>query len=104
MVIAHRFAYGLAHGVQALANAPQVRHSCDEPLCQQMKHLVVGTQLDNSRDYLIRRDIPGSPLRDVRGSLDRARSLRAAARARADVADAQALGSPELDRLLDPLF
>lgn len=41
---------------------------------------------DNAHDWATRRHTPGSPLRDTRGSLGRARALRAAVRADQDLA------------------
>ncbi|HEX2807192.1 MAG TPA: hypothetical protein VHN80_13595 [Kineosporiaceae bacterium] len=37
-VIAHRFGYALAHGVEALLAVEVVAHACDNPLCQRPEH------------------------------------------------------------------
>jgi hypothetical protein len=51
---------GLVHRVMADAiglpgKGPNVRHTCDRPLCFSPNHLVRGTQADNMRDAAIRR-------------------------------------------------
>lgn len=45
---AHRVAYILAHG--SVPNSEVVRHTCDNPPCCNPKHLIPGTQLDNTAD------------------------------------------------------
>lgn len=48
----HRYVYIRAHG-----NLPAnivVRHTCDNPRCINLEHLVAGTQLDNMRDMIER--------------------------------------------------
>ena len=50
MVLAHRFAFELAHGY-----LPEVvRHRCDNPGCVRPSHLMGGTQADNIRDCIDR--------------------------------------------------
>lgn len=49
---AHRAAYELASG--AGAGELVVRHYCDNPLCCNPAHLVVGTQADNYQDMVSR--------------------------------------------------
>lgn len=53
-VLAHRYAYNRAHGPLP-AGKPIVRHTCDNGLCCNYKHLVAGTHQDNMRDALERR-------------------------------------------------
>lgn len=36
VVIAHRFAFALTHGLEALEAAPLLGHRCDNPLCQRV--------------------------------------------------------------------
>lgn len=48
LVGAHRFSYELH--VEPLRRGLQVRHSCDQPLCVNPDHLIVGTNTDNMRD------------------------------------------------------
>ena len=95
VVVAHRFAFALAHGVDALAAAPMLAHGCDNPLCQQIgpHHVVASTAVLNRREWAQRRRVIGSPLTDPRGALQRARTLRDLARV-----DPSAVAA-ELDRL-----
>jgi len=51
-VRAHRIAYRLINGT--LDKSDVVRHSCDNPPCCNPKHLLRGTQQDNSQDCLDR--------------------------------------------------
>lgn len=45
VVIAHRFAFAVAHNVAALAGAELLDHRCDNPLCQRVhpEHVVRST-------------------------------------------------------------
>lgn len=104
VVIAHRWAWALAHGLEDMLAAVEIRHRCDNPLCQDPDHLEPGNRADNVGDSLRRRGIIGNPLRDTRGQLDRARAIRDAVRAGLDPADAAAAGLPEIDRLQEPLI
>lgn len=104
VVISHRWAFALAHGLEAMLSAVEIRHRCDNPLCQDVDHLEAGTRADNVADSLRRRGIIGNPLRDTRGQLDRAIAIRDAVRAGLDPTDAAAAGLPEIDRLQEPLI
>jgi hypothetical protein len=68
-----------------------------------VEHLRPGSNIDNAHDWATRRHTPGSPLRDTRGSLGRARAIRAAARAHQDLAAAAAAGLRQVDRDQPPL-
>lgn len=105
VVLGHRFGYGLRFGYDQLIAAPAVRHYiCDNPLCQNVQHLRLGTNGDNAHDWATRRHTLGSPLRDTRGALGRARALRAAARNQTDLDAATRVGLCELDRYQPPLL
>ena len=82
VVIAHRFAFAMRHGIDALAEARLLGHRCDNPLCQRIdvEHVVVSTARDNRREWVARRDSRDSPLADPRGSRPRAEVLRSLAR------------------------
>lgn len=82
VVIAHRFAFALAHGVAALNEVPVLGHRCDNPLCQRVEagHVVASSYEENRREWAARRDLAGSPLGDPRGSRKRSRELRDLAR------------------------
>jgi hypothetical protein len=53
-IIAHRYAYELAHGLIVAKDGEEVlvMHSCDNPPCCNPAHLSVGTDLDNIHDML----------------------------------------------------
>lgn len=75
VVTAHRWVYERENGpVPGL----HVRHDCDEYICQNPRHLVIGTTADNSEDYVRRRHRTSGPLVDVRGPAGRGRAIRAA--------------------------
>lgn len=80
VVIAHRFAYALVHGADALPAV--LGHRCDNPLCQRVspEHVAPSTPSQNRMEWLIRRDITAGPLADPRGSRGRAQALRDLAR------------------------
>lgn len=82
VVIAHRFAFALASGVEALDGVEVLGHRCDNPLCQRIgdEHVVVSSYQQNRREWAARRDLTGSPLGDPRGARARARELRDLAR------------------------
>ncbi len=48
---AHRVAYHLAHGHWPLGI---LRHTCDNPPCCELTHLIDGTQLENVHDAIVR--------------------------------------------------
>ena len=79
----HRFAFALAHGVQACAAVPVLGHRCDNPLCQRIGpgHVVASSYVENRREWAARRALTGSPLGDARGARVRAQELRDLARA-----------------------
>lgn len=82
VVIAHRFAFALVSGVDALDGVEVLGHRCDNPLCQRIgdEHVVVSSHQQNRRGWAARKDLTGSPLGDPRGARDRARELRDLAR------------------------
>lgn len=82
VVIAHRFAYALTHGVDALEQAPLLGHRCDNPLCQVVGpgHVEPSTAWRNRHEWVMRRGTVGGVLRDSRGARGRARAIRDALR------------------------
>ena len=82
VVIAHRFAFGLVHGAEALDAVPVLGHRCDNPLCQRVGdgHVVASSAGENRREGAARRGRIGTPLSDPRGARGRARTLRDLAR------------------------
>jgi hypothetical protein len=82
VVIAHRFAFALEHGVDALLGVPVLGHRCDNALCQRIGegHVEPSSAWRNRQEWLMRRHTIGGPLRDVRGARGRARALRDALR------------------------
>lgn len=55
-----------------------LRHTCDEPSCQNNTHLAAGGRADNIQDWLDRRGREHGPLADPRGPAGRARALQQA--------------------------
>lgn len=108
VVIAHRFAWlvdQLDHGHAVTAMPTVVSHDCDNPICQTPAHLRAGTATTNRREWSARRDIPGSPLRDLRGARGRAQALRDAAKAKAtDLATVIDDGMGTVDLLQEQLW
>ena len=78
VVIAHRFAWALEHGVDALQDVSVLGHRCDNPLCQQLGpgHVQRSSHANNRREWATRRHAFNTPLRDSRGSRGRARQIR----------------------------
>ncbi len=70
VVVAHRFAFGLAHGAERLDAVRVLRHRCDNPLCQRIgpRHVVASSAVKNRREWVARRELTGSPLGDPRGA------------------------------------
>ncbi len=81
VIIAHRFGFALAHGVDALEQARVLGHRCDNAICQRVDddHVRVSSAVENRREWLSRRRELG-PLADPRGPAARARMLRDMAR------------------------
>ena len=86
VIIAHRFAYAVMHGIESLAETRLLGHRCDNPLCQRIApgHVEPSSALRNRREWAVRRHDLGSPLADPRGPRRRARELRDLARADPD--------------------
>lgn len=100
VMIAHRFAYALAHGVDALAEATMLGHECDNPLCQNVEHIEPSTAALNAHDWAVRRHRRRGPLQDRRGSLERALAVRAAILEGRDVTAILEAGDPHREQLL----
>lgn len=95
VMIAHRFAYAVMHGADALYGARLLGHRCDNPLCQRIApgHVVVSSAAQNRREWAIRRALTDGPLADPRGPRRRSRELRDLARTDPELVAA------DLDRL-----
>ena len=79
VVTAHLLGYQLHHGVlEDNLGDVVIGHRCDEPSCQQPRHMEVISRADNDADYRARRH--QWPLSDVRGARGRAVALRDAVR------------------------
>jgi len=78
VVIAHRFAWALAFGVEDLQTVPVLGHRCDNPLCQRLtgRHVTRSSPVENARAWAARRHTIGNPLRDNRGSRGRSTVIR----------------------------
>lgn len=97
VVIAHRLGWAIEHGLDAMLDAPVLAHECDEASCQNPRHIAPSSVAANREDWLRRRWLPGSPLRDVRGPAGRARAIRSAVLGGEDVRGVLALGAPAVD-------
>lgn len=98
VVIAHRFGYALAHGVDALLAVEVVAHTCDNPLCQLPAHWRESTHAQNRREWASRRHQVSGALRDVRGARGRAVAIRDAVLAGQPLAEVMADGVRAVDR------
>ena len=98
VVIAHRFAWALEHGVDSLLTTPVLGHRCDNPACQRIhpEHVVASSPVENRREWAARRHTIGNPLRDTRGPRGRARALREVIRAGHDPDTINALAAAGL--------
>lgn len=96
-VIAHRFGFALAHGMDSLDAVPVLAHACDEASCQNPDHLLASTWGENLEQWHRRRWSPGSPLRDTRGPGGRARAIRATLQAGEDLTPTLTAGRCALD-------
>ena len=99
VVIAHRFAYGLEYGLDALEQAPVLAHAvCDNPMCQDPAHLQPSTVAQNTADWAIRRHRLGGVLRDRRGARGRAEAIREALRSGREPHEVIQSGIPAVER------
>ena len=71
---------------------PVLAHQCDNPLCQNPRCWRESNHRANSRDYAQRRDVVRGALTDTRGARGRARAVRDAARAGAEISQAVLAG------------
>ena len=93
VVIAHRFGFAVAYGLDTLLDTPLVSHRCDNPLCQLPDHWRASNHRANGREYAWRRDVICGPLADLRGARGRARAIRDAAKGSGEVDVALLAGS-----------
>ena len=98
VVIAHRFGFALAYGLEPLLNTPLVSHRCDNPLCQLPDHWRASNHRANGREYAHRRSVVRGSLADTRGARGRAAAIRDAARAGGNTTDAVLAGLPPVHR------
>lgn len=105
VIIAHRFGYGLEHGLEALLDAPVLAHTvCDNPMCQDPAHLQPSTIAQNSHQWANRRHRLGGHLRDRRGARVRAEQIRQALREGLDQHQVLQAGIPAVERDQLPLW
>ena len=54
--LAHRVAWAVANGIDPWSLTPDqiIRHTCDNPICVNPEHLLLGTQSDNMQDMVTR--------------------------------------------------
>lgn len=111
VVTAHVLGWAIHYGPAALqqGHGGVVRHTCDEPACQNPDHWLIGERLQNIADFQARRGLSGHALADVRGAAGRAVAVRDAILAAAGgdidaaIAAALAAGHPSGDHQ-DPLW
>ena len=78
---AHRVAYALIYG--EIPEGLEIRHTCDNPSCVNVAHLVLGNNQDNMNDRTIRfraADRRGKLNPNVKISAEQAQEIRAAYR------------------------
>ena len=99
---AHRYAWTLEYG-----EIPQdmvVRHTCDNPLCCNLEHLVLGTRKQNSQDMVRRgRSSKGAKNGMSRLTEDDVRAIRlkvAQGASQASVAREYSLGPMQVSRIV----
>jgi hypothetical protein len=98
VVIAHRFGFAIAYGLDALLDTPLVSHRCDNPLCQRPDHWRASNHRANGQEYAHRRSIVRGSLADTRGARGRAAAIRDAARINADTVEVVLAGLPPVHR------
>lgn len=98
VIIAHRFAYALVEGAEALGNVEVLAHGCDNPLCQRIGdgHVAPSTAAQNRADWLARGGIATGNLVGPSPSFERALLMRNLLRLDADDAAAHLASLPAL--------
>lgn len=92
VIVAHRFAYAITHGAEAIQQAPVIAHAFNNTLRQRVDdaHAHASTAAANTQEWARRRSAWAGPMADPAGAADRARFIRDGLRAGRD-----------LDELLD---
>ena len=91
--LAYRLVYELVHGVE-LTQAQMIRHTCDNPLCCNPKHMLIGDHDDNMQD-MVERDRHGLPSHVVRAI----RKLLAEGRTHQSIADLYGISKTVVTRI-----
>lgn len=99
-VLAHRWAF--ITFVQPLTGKQVVRHKCDNPVCQNLRHLEPGTHRDNTQDMIKRgrkkvargEDAGGSKLTE-----DQVREIRSSALPHAELAKLYNISQPTISMI-----
>ena len=78
VVVAHRFAFALAEGLDALSGVEVLAHACDNPLCQRIGagHVVASTRAQNQIDWLARGAVSAGNYIGPDSSYDRSLVMR----------------------------
>ena len=77
-VVAHRFAFALAEGFEALVGVEVLAHECDNPLCQRVGpgHVVASTRTRNQIDWIARGAVSAGNYIGPESSFDRSLVMR----------------------------
>lgn len=78
VVVAHRFAFALAEGLDALVGVEVLAHACDNPLCQRIGagHVVASTRAQNQIDWVARGGVSAGNYIGPDSSYDRSLVMR----------------------------
>lgn len=78
VVVAHRFAFALAEGLDALVGSEVLAHACDNPLCQRIGagHVVASTRAQNQIDWVARGGVSAGNYIGPDSSYDRSLVMR----------------------------
>jgi len=99
-VTAHRAAYAFANGLSPAFYGGVIRHTCDNKLCMNPEHLILGTHAENERDKIERGLVlKGEQQKEAKLTDEIVRSIRLDPRPNREIAQTYGVSKSAIQRI-----